>query len=284
MCKCIARIEKLLISPNGMLWFDLLYRLQGGGLVKSTDARRLMKLTSLGICTHDKTNFKLTPFGSKCADSAREYVFWINRNRRLHGEDEWLVSRLENFRGKAILEIGAGWGCNLVRLGTVAERALGVEIEPVYVEFSKIIAKREGIPVPEIIVAQGEDIPLAPNQFDWIIIYSALEYMDIRRVFAECKRLLKPRGMVLTAQPVFSRICDPYLRDWRFKTLIRIGFTALNTIWYQCSGSRFRGKSGRPIHPTQKFLIRSAQAAGLTYRPDLSEYSGRDFGLVLENL
>src|SRR5262249_19744202 len=149
-----TRIEDLVVGSDGLQWLELLYRLQRG-LSEQVDSRTADELIELGISQPDSVGVTLTAFGNKCADSAREYLLWIERGRRIHGEDQYHATKLENFRQKDVLELGPGWGSNLVRLAAVSRRVVGVEIEPVYLEFSRILPKREGISPPEIFLGRG---------------------------------------------------------------------------------------------------------------------------------
>ena len=106
-------------------------------------------------------------------------------------------SALENFHDKDVLELGCGWECNLVRLATVAGNVIGLEIEQVYVAFSRILTKRERISAPQIVLGAAENIPFRADVFDWILLWSALRYMEIGEALRECSRVLRPGGRAL---------------------------------------------------------------------------------------
>jgi ubiquinone/menaquinone biosynthesis C-methylase UbiE len=250
------------------------------------------ELVALGLCKRESALVKLTEFGQKCADSAREYVFWVERLRKLPCEDEHEVTKLETFRNKVVLEIGPGWRCNLVRIATVAKRAVGLEIEPVYLEFSRILAKREGIEPPEIVLGAGECAPFTDGEFDWVLMFSALQYMDVHRAFAELKRLLRRDGFALNANmswPNYFKVgVQSAIHERSAGALVSAGSMVANTLWYQWFGRRLRpnvsgNATARPVHATESFLIAAAERAGLRYRSDLSFHHESHFWLVLQN-
>ncbi len=251
-------------SAEGAELIDLIFRFEQGAAADD-------KLIAAGICN----GAGFTPAGMACADSVREYVFWLRRGRKLHGENEHDILRMENFRNKDVLELGPGWGCNLVRLRTVAARAVGLEVEPSYIEMSKILSAREGFEPPEIVLGAAEAIPFDDASFDTVLIWSALQYMDVVRVFAEIARVLRPGGTVLTVQYSLGG----YLGQRR--GLRSTGAVLFNTLRYQGFG-RFKPSLSRPIHPTVSYLERMALRRGLRLRRDVSAKLGRRDGLIFQ--
>jgi SAM-dependent methyltransferase len=282
----------MVTGADGLRWLELLVRLQRRCALEPSEKVMADELTALGLCNRDQDDIHLTAFGATCAASAREYLFWIRRDRKLHGEDTQPIVRLENFRDKSVLEIGSGWGCNLVRLASVARRAVGVEIEPNFIEFSRILSKREGIDPPDIRLAAGESTPFGPGEFDWVLLFSALQFMDIGKALRETARLLRPGGYALTTQKLFSDFVGASLRDVVYRRNAQLLLSALsiaaNTLWYQCFGKRLRDNvkgdsTSRPIHPTKAYLITTGERAGLRFCKDLSVQLGwGEFGFVFQ--
>jgi len=272
-------IEAMVTGPVGAQMLYVLYRLRYQFPLQPSEKPIAEELIPLGLCRREQGDIHLTEFGAKCADSAREYVFWVDRGRKLHGEGTTPLLSLETFRDKNVVEIGSGWGCNLVRLATVAKRAVGVEVEPVYIEFSRILAKREGVKPPEIFLAAGESTGLGSGEFDWVLLWSVLQYMDIQEALRESMRLLRPGGFLLLAQLLLSDFVVTRLkrvaqeRDPR--RILSVLSVLANTLWYQAFGKRLRtdvkeDATARPIHPTKSYLIATAQRIGLRFRDDLS--------------
>jgi SAM-dependent methyltransferase len=289
--RVFPRLETLLAGSDGLQWLELLHRLKSGGSSLSTESAMVDELISLGLCRRSLAGVTLTAFGSKCADSAREYLFWIVRDRKLYSEGTPPFV-LENFRGKSVLEVGPGCGCNLMTLSTVTQ-PVGVEIEPIYVRFAHLFAKREGVRAPEIRLGTAERIPFESEQFDWVMLASVMAYVDQRSAFHEIARVLRPQGLALVTQSVLLQFLRYRLRDTvqsrNPRSLLSTASIAANTLWYQFFGRRLReniagDSTARPIHPTKAFLLAAGSKAGLRLRSDLSSRIGDEFRLVFQKV
>ena len=73
----------------------------------------------------------------------------------------------------------------MLSLQPVARSVLGVEADPDYVAFSRILAAKEGLPEPDIRIGTGEELPIDSGSADRVVLFTALQYMDLRRVAAE---------------------------------------------------------------------------------------------------
>ena len=283
-----AQIESKIINVDGLLWLRHLFWLDDNRSHFLNDGIA-DELFALGICSRVSGGVSLTPFGRRCADSAREYLFWIERHKKFHCEDQYQCTTLENFRGKDVLELGPGWGGNLVRLATVARTAVGVEIEPVYIELGRLLAKREGLPPPKIVLGTAENTPFGSDAFDWVIVWSALQYMNIDETLRECRRVLRPGGYVLAGYPLFFQTILGELRKVmrRPRSLLSTAMMVTDTFWYQGFRTRLRknikgNATARPLHVTKRHLIAASKNAGFQYRGDLSVHLADWFLLVLQ--
>jgi len=168
---------------------------------------------------------------------------------------------------------------------------VGIEIEPTYIEFGRILAKREGLTPPKILLGRGENTPFRAETFDWVLIWSALQYMNIDEVFRECSRVLRPDGYVLASAPLLYQSIFAGLRQFTrtnsIRTLVATTLMVMNTMWYQAFHTRLRknikGKeTARPIHVTERYLTVAAETAGLRLRSDLSLHLPDRLLLVLQ--
>jgi SAM-dependent methyltransferase len=113
-----------------------------------------------------------------------------------------ILSRFVNPRGKRILEVGCGYGTNLV----VWTRHFGLDVTGVEpesegftetVKVSKQLCELNGVDPERIITSPGEELPFADESFD--IVYSAnvLEHTkDPAKVLRECARVVRPNGII----------------------------------------------------------------------------------------
>ena len=289
MDQTFDRIERIVTGENGLQWLQLLCRLRDSPSV-AVDKELTAELVALEMGRIAPNGIALTDFGRKCADSAREYIFWLERNRKFHCEDQYRCTRLENFQGKDILELGSGWGCNLIRLSSVAKMAIGIEIEPVYTAFSRVLAKREGLSPPHLILGSAEAAPFRAMEFDWVVVWSALQYMDVSKVLHECSRVLRPGGYALVSYSWLGpSICFGFRRAIRERHPRILGSLAsmiVNTLWYQVFGARIRknvreAATARPIYVTKRYMAKLGKRAGLLVRTDLGARTGDDRSIIV---
>ena len=113
-----------------------------------------------------------------------------------------IIERYAPLRGAKVLEIGSGFGTNLVAWTKV----LGADmygIEPSSPEWgnsfqaSKLLMAENGIDSDRIVDALGEALPFGDNQFDIVYSGNVLEHVqDPEKVLFEGLRVLRPGGLL----------------------------------------------------------------------------------------
>ena len=213
----------------------------------------------------------LTALGGLVSDSCREYLFWIERGRRLPflGFTDALTETA--FHGKAVLEIGAGMGANLMSLSPLASKVEGLEPVAIYRQMGAILRQREGLPAARHGPGLAEALPHADASFDVVLCVSAHQYMDLAPAFAEAARVLRPGGELILIGGVLDKYLREVLRDLpRRPALIRPGLvTLVNTLGYMALGRRVLPARGgattsRPIYPPASSVCRLLADAGLS--------------------
>jgi SAM-dependent methyltransferase len=143
---------------------------------------------------------------------ADNWELYRERNRYYH---RTLFSLFRTYvpEGMSVLELGCATGDLLAAVRP--RRGVGVDLSERMVEKA-----RRKYPAFEFVKADAAFFDTS-ERFDCILINNALEYSeDIQRLFANCSRLLKPRGRVLisTLNPLWSpllrigerrRLCTP---------------------------------------------------------------------------
>ncbi|MDH3201720.1 MAG: class I SAM-dependent methyltransferase [Myxococcales bacterium] len=288
MDSTLDELEQVLWSDRGPAVLRTLARLGSRAPLGEQGLSEVPLLAGLGLGTQTEQGFKPNPLGIKCADAAREYIFWVERDRRLHREDAWPQLELSAFRDKRVLEIGPGWGCNLFRLQQVTPHAIGCEIEPVYRRFTSIFAKIEGVDPPKIDLGAGEQLPYEDDSFDCVLMFSALQYMDARAAVREVARVLKPGGHFITSQPLFPELLTDTLGALGKPRVMKDKLIELtNSVSYEISGRRLfgntlDGSTSRPVYLTRHKLVSLLSAAGLTLRPGSSVPTDGDSPIIVE--
>jgi SAM-dependent methyltransferase len=254
---------------------ELMFRLNLGRPVDGVPADAMDLARELGwIDAHTK----LTSLGGLVADPIREYRFWLERDRRLHSERDHELLAKEAYRGKAVLEIGSGFGCNLFSMAGMPGRFVGVEPVALYRQFTPILAQREGIEAPVIVDGRGEELPFATGEFDIVLIYSAHQYMDIKPALKEMARVLKPGGQLQIVGATTTRsfgMVGRALMSGRLGTAKYHGLAVLNTVAYCALGRRVYVPAGfsattAPIYPPRWLLAKWMGEASLKFRDDWS--------------
>ncbi len=124
-----------------------------------------------------------------------------------HFEKLHHLLRLVNFeawRGKAVLDVGCGAGVEVVRFARGGARTFGVDLSEQAVGLTALNLSQQSL-TAGVAVADGEVLPFADNQFDYVFAHGVIQYAsDDSRIVAECHRVLKPGGIVLFQ--VYNRI------------------------------------------------------------------------------
>jgi SAM-dependent methyltransferase len=124
-----------------------------------------------------------------------------------HFEKLHHLLRLVDFdawRGKAVLDVGCGAGVEVVRFARAGAQTFGVDLSEQAVGLTALNLSQQGLSAG-MSVADGEVLPFADNQFDYVFAHGVIQYAaDDSRIVVECHRVLKPGGTVLFQ--VYNRI------------------------------------------------------------------------------
>jgi SAM-dependent methyltransferase len=272
----LADARQALLDPGSDRLIELVFRLNLQRPLEGISDSTLAAAASLGWL--DLTTRTLTSVGWLVADPIREYRFWLDRDRKVHGEDEHALLKPERYAGKSVLEPGSGFGCNLLSLSRVKGRFVGLEPVALYRQFTPIFAEREGLPTPEVVDGRGESLPFANEEFDVVLCYSAHQYMDVTVALLEMTRVLRPGGQLQIVGGVLGDFARGYaaamIRKPRLGKIKHYLLTIANTLTYQMLKRRLWTPAGvsattAPIYPTRRCMIRWMTAAGLQVRIDL---------------
>ncbi len=287
----IEEVRKALLGPGSDDLIDLIFRLNLSQPLPADAASSVQEAIRLGWVA-DGPRPHLTPVGWLVADPLREYRMWLDRDRRIHGEREHDLLVPERYAGKSVLEVGSGFGCNLLSLARRTPGTfVGVEPMDIYRQFTPLLAEREGMAVPEVRAGTGEALPFENDTFDIVLCYSAHQYMDIRRAIREMARVLRPGGQLQiiggTLDSYIVGLSKRLMKRPTPSNLLNGARTLVNTLGYQWLGGRVWQPSSAfatvaPIYPSRSAMYRWEAAAGLSLRGDLVARVGEETCFVAD--
>jgi SAM-dependent methyltransferase len=110
----------------------------------------------------------------------------------------------DEYRGKAVLEVGCGAGTDLVRFARGGAIVTGVDIAPSAIELARRNFEQQGL-AADLRVADGETLPFPDGSFDLVYAHGVVQYTSHpARLVAECHRVLAPGGEAVFQ--VYNRI------------------------------------------------------------------------------
>lgn len=284
-------VREALLGPGSDELIDFIVRLNLSQPAGELSKAVVEAAARLGWATFDAKP-QLNPMGWLVADPLREYRMWLDRDRRIHGEGNSALLAPESYAGKSVLEVGSGFGCNLLSLSRRTHgKFVGVEPMAIYRQFTSLLAEREGVVAPEVVDGAGEALPFADRQFDIVLCYSAHQYMDIRKALKEMARVLKPGGQlqVIGGSPdSYVQFINQYLLTRQpVSLLLNRVRTLVNTLSYQWLGRRMLVSpsvfaTAAPIYPSRSTMYRWITSTGLTLRPDLIQRVGEETCFVAD--
>ena len=136
----------------------------------------------------------------------------------------------ELFRDKEILDLGCSYGGKSV---SMAERwevksMSGIDVNKYLIRAAnRFSSKRENGISFNFLESKGENLPFDSNSFDYIISFDVFEHVQsIQKTLVECKRVLKPGGVLFAVFPSFYTPTEAHLTSatrvpclqWFFKS------------------------------------------------------------------
>ena len=110
----------------------------------------------------------------------------------------------EGQRGRKVLDVGCGAGVDLVRFARAGAIVTGVDIAPAAIELARRNVEIQRVDA-ELIVADGESLPLPDARFDMVFAHGVVQYTtNPRALVQECRRVLAPGGQAIFQ--VYNRV------------------------------------------------------------------------------
>lgn len=226
---------------------------------------------------------KPTQLGQFMRDPMREYIFWLERDRRLPFDDPTKGLTAASFNGKSVLEIGSGSGMNLFSLAGKAADLTGLEPIGLYRQMSEIMAEREGIRSFQTLPGASEALPFEDASFDTVLCVTAHQYFDIRPALNQIARVLRPDGEAIIIGGIFGNFLRGSLPAALRSPGEAKGYvkTIINTLSYMSIGKRVLVKetpwsTAHPIYPSRRWMCNAIEAAGMKMHKPIHEFGGEN--------
>lgn len=124
-----------------------------------------------------------------------------SKDRAIWQKPGMVISLLGNLEGKTVADIGAGTGYFAFRILPRAEKVIGIDIDPRFIQFMDSVKVR--LPEPyrqrfESRLAKPDDPMLQPDEVDAVIIVNTYGYIDNRPLYlSHLLKGLAPGGRLL---------------------------------------------------------------------------------------
>jgi SAM-dependent methyltransferase len=116
--------------------------------------------------------------------------------RRYERDDPWVPVVLDfpSMKGKKVLEIGHGQGCDLMHAAMAGANVHGIDLTPNHHEICKSYFAAKNLPV-DLHLGNAGDLPFASESMDIVYSLGVLHHTDNTvRCVSEAYRVLKPGG------------------------------------------------------------------------------------------
>jgi SAM-dependent methyltransferase len=128
-------------------------------------------------------------------------------------ENQFILARMGDLRGKKLLDIGAGLGESSVYFALRGARVTTVDISPQMVETALALGKKFGVELQGI-VSSGEFLNVPEETYDLIYVANTIHHVQERdRLFSQMQRALKPGGRFFSYDPLaYNPVINVYRR------------------------------------------------------------------------
>jgi predicted nicotinamide N-methyase len=198
--------ERLGNWEEGMLQLQASYRLKQVEIVSQDYTISLAKVVNIDDLL-------------ELANDPDEIPFWAELWPSSIGLARYILENRTRFKGKSLLELGAGLGLAGIAAKLAGGRVIQSDFTAQALRFIEVNCLRNQVPVGRLLLADWRNFPVEIGGFDWIIgadiLYEKNLHGDLLKIFEQS---LKPGGAVLLADPGRKHAQDFMLQlmtEWR---------------------------------------------------------------------
>jgi SAM-dependent methyltransferase len=178
--------------------------------------------------------------------------------------DRYEGRRHELARNAVVLEYGCAHGHNAIALASTAQHIEGIDISREAVNAGNSDVASRGISNVRLSVQNAEAMDFADGTFDLVYGSGILHHLDFNTAMSELRRVLKPGGVALFAEPLGH---NPLIEVYRRRTpdartadehpLLSSDFKAFDGTFHQ-SEHRFYGLASLAVVPVRNMPAAAA--------------------------
>jgi len=233
MYSCIPDVCRAIATPRGEDLLRLMCALYRGQSCSEEQSLILHAdlvgwALHLGLIEEPGARGRLTAAGYLVGSVATEYCYWVDAGRRPPTPRPPELF----YAGKTVLDLGCGLGHCLWEFQKVAASALGVELQEEYIELGKALARREGIPVPQVCQGSAEELGrCVPHEsVDFVFTRLVLSYVHIMPCLRGIFNALRPGGIVWIHVEPMSRVVKKLFSIEKDRKVRSLGWNMLSLL------------------------------------------------------
>lgn len=123
------------------------------------------------------------------------------------------VEKIINLKGLEVLDFGCGYGSLMANLIEIGAMVTGCEIDQASIDLTRKFLKRKRN--YQLVKVDNYLVPFKENTFDVVFLFDVIEHVrDPKKVINECKRVLKPGGIMYVEFTPYYSIVGHHLYDY----------------------------------------------------------------------
>lgn len=125
---------------------------------------------------------------------------------------EKLIEYFPDLLSRSILDVGSGRGKFLIEAKKAGSNAVGLEMNPAYIQQTEETALSSGVEV-KVVSGVAEKLPFEDNSFDFVNMSEVIEHVEDPEIaLQEVYRVLRPLGQAYLSVPARFGVRDPHYK------------------------------------------------------------------------